>query len=103
VFPVLGKGFLRIRASEEKPSGTFSAKDLRCNNLVTSVLVREVGGSGFIVNVSSAAKLRGGWVDGLGKVGKQVSVNLQFAKQAFNKAPLLILMYLIIDAESKPT
>ena len=60
----------------------FSAKDLRCTSLETSVLGKDVGGSRFMVKVSSAQKFKGGWVEDEGKVGNTCSRNLQFVNLA---------------------
>lgn len=65
-----------IFGSVEKPSRVFSARDLKFNNLLTSVLGKVVGGSRFMVKVSGAVKLRGGWFEVEGKAGNIGSRNL---------------------------
>ena len=87
-FSVPGIALRMIRSSVENPSGTSSAKALRLMGLVVSVLVKDVGGSGFIVRVSGAPKFKGG--DGLfeGKVGNICSKNLQFVNLALSKFPV---------------
>ena len=87
VFPVPGSGCLIIRGWVEKPSGVASARALRFRSLVTSVLAREVGGSGLKVSVSGAVKLRGlvGCKEVCHRVGKTVSMNLQLANLALSR------------------
>jgi hypothetical protein len=50
-FYVPESGFRMILEPVANPSDTFSAIDLRCGNLITSASGRDVGGSGFMVNV----------------------------------------------------
>jgi hypothetical protein len=92
-----------IRGSVENPSGVFSAKAFRLRSFVTSVLANEVGGSGFMVRVSGAPKIKG---DGFGnkvRVGNLCSKNLQFANLALYRAAVKGSRYLMMDGESYQT
>lgn len=88
VFPVPGMAFLIIRSSVENPSGVFSANALRLRSLDVSVLVKDVGGSGFIVRVSGAPKFKDGIGLFEGSDGKTCSRNLQLANLALSRFPV---------------
>lgn len=73
---VPGIGFRIIRSSIENPYGVFLARVLKLRSVVTSVLVNEVGGYGFIVRVSGASKFRSIRVGVEVRVGNLCSNNL---------------------------
>jgi hypothetical protein len=71
--------------------------------LRTSVLGKEVGGSGLRVNVSGAPKFRGVGLEGMVMAGNLVSMKRQLRNLALYRLPVEGSMYLIMDGESNPT
>jgi hypothetical protein len=69
-------------------------------SLTISLLVSEVGGSGFWIKVSGTPKFKGG--NGLDclRVGNTDSKNLQFANLALSKFPVVGSRYRMIEGES---
>jgi hypothetical protein len=82
MFPVPGRGYLIIRGWVENPSGVFFAMFLGLRSLRTSVLGKEVGGSGLRVKVSGAPKFRGVGLGVKVKVGNLVSMKRQLRNLA---------------------
>lgn len=103
IFPVPRRGLRIICDPDENLLSMFSAMAFRCKSLVTSVYGREVGGSRFMVKVSSVVKFRGGWVEGEGNAGKTFSVDLQLANLALSKTHVVRVRYLMIEGELNPT
>lgn len=75
--------------SVENSSWTFSAKALRLSSLDVSVLVKDVGGSGFIIRVFGAPKFKGGISLIEGRDKNICSRNLQLANLALSKFPVV--------------
>jgi hypothetical protein len=84
-FLVPTRGFLNILSTVAKPSGTLSANDFRCDNLVTSVSDRPVGVSGFIVKVSGAKNSKFVLDSDLKNFRKIFLINQQFTNLALSK------------------
>lgn len=84
LFLVPRRGLRIIRGSDENPSCMFSAKDFMCNSFITSVLGKDIGGSGFMVKVYGATKFKSGWIEDKDKTGNTFFINLQSANLALN-------------------